>query len=78
MAVITGGNIVRGGVTIAGGRPRTFASNGAPVAGTTYAGTVVPGDLVYDTANGNLYEYTEPLVGTTATPTPTYTRVDTV
>lgn len=78
MAVITGGRIIRGGVTIEGGRPRTFASNGAPVAGTTYAGTVVPGDFVYDTANRNLYEYTEPLTGTPATPTPTFTRVDTV
>lgn len=78
MAVITGGNVIRNTTQVAGSRARLLPSEGAPVAGTTYAGRIVPGDLVVDVATRNIYEYTEPLTGTPATPTPTFTRIDTV
>jgi hypothetical protein len=78
MAVITGGNIIRNTTQIAGSKARLLPSEGAPVAGTTYAGQLTVGDLVVDVATRNVYEYTEPLTGTTPTPTPTFTRIDTV
>lgn len=72
MAVISGGNVISGGVVIEASKPRTFYGQGAPVAGTTYDGQIAIGDFYVDTDNGNLYEYTEPAA------TPTYTRIDTV
>lgn len=70
MAVIEGGNIITGN-QIPGSARRPYAVSGAPVAGTTLAGTVAVGDLVQDVDTGNVYEYTEP------TGTPTFTRIDT-
>lgn len=70
MAVIEGGNVITGG-TILPGTIRFLRGNGAPVAGTTYAGTVTVGDLYVDVTTNNVYEYTEPLG------TPTFTRIDT-
>lgn len=70
MAVIEGGNIITGN-QIEGSARRPFAITGAPVAGTTLAGTVAVGDFVQDVATGNLYEYTEPAA------VPTFTRIDT-
>ena len=72
MAVISGGNVITGGVVMPGTGPRIFRGTGAPVAGTTYAGQIKVGDLYTDVANNNVYEYTEP------TGTPTFTRIDTV
>lgn len=72
MAVITGGNIIRNTTQTPGSAPRLLPSNGAPVAGTTYAGLVVAGDLVVDQLTGDVYEYTEPA------DVATFTRVDTV
>lgn len=70
MAVISGGNVVP--ANPAGGeKPRTYYGQGAPTAGTTYDGVIQVGELYVDTANGNVYEYTEP--GST----PTFTRIDT-
>lgn len=71
MAVIAGGLVIR--ANPAGGeKPRTYYGHGAPVAGTTYAGVVQPGEFYVDVDTGNLYEYTEPAG------TPTWTRIDTV
>jgi hypothetical protein len=70
MAVITGGNIITGN-QIEGSVRRPFAGTGAPVDGTTLAGTIAVGDFYQDAANGNLYEYTEPA------DTPTFDRIDT-
>lgn len=72
MAVIEGGNIITGGVVMETTGPRTYKGTGAPTAGTTYDGSIEPGDLYIDVANDNVYEYTEP------TGTPTFTRIDTV
>jgi hypothetical protein len=72
VAVISGGNVITGGVVMPNTGPRIYRGIGAPVAGTTYAGKVAVGDLYVDDANNNVYEYTEP-VGT-----PTFTRIDTV
>lgn len=71
MAVIEGGNIIPDG-SAPGTKTRRYTVHGAPVAGTTLAGTVKVGDFVQDVDTGDLYEYTEP------TGTPTYTRIDTV
>lgn len=72
MAVITGGNIIKGGVTTEGTIARNHASNGVPA--TPIAGTVlahlVAGDLVTNTATGFVYEYT--------TGPEAFTRIDTV
>jgi hypothetical protein len=72
MAVISGGNVITGGVVMPNTGPRVLRGSGAPVAGTTYSGTVAAGDLYVDDANNNVYEYTAP------GGTPTYTRIDTV
>lgn len=72
MAVIEGGTVITGGVVMETTGPRTLVGNGAPVAGTTYAGQIAVGDLYVDVANNNVYEYTEPGA------TPTFTRIDTV
>lgn len=72
MAVIEGGNVVTGGVVMPGTGPRQLHGHGAPVAGTTYAGTIEVGDLYVDHDTDNVYEYTEPAS------TPTFTRIDTV
>lgn len=73
MAVIEGGNVIlNSDRRIEGSATRVYASNGAPVAGTTYDGIIQVGEFVQDVTNGNLYEYTEPAA------TPTFTRVDTV
>lgn len=72
MAVIEGGNVITGGVVMPQTGPRIYRGNGAPVAGTTYAGKVAVGDLYIDMLNGDVYEYTEPAA------VPTYTRRDTV
>lgn len=72
MAVIEGGNIITGGNVMPTTGPRTYKGNGAPVAGTTYAGKLTVGDLYIDVATNNVYEYTEPAA------VPTFTRVDTV
>ncbi|GEM_PF-3129247 len=72
MAVIEGGNVISGGVVMETTGPRIFSGNGAPTAGTTYAGQIQVGDLYVDKTTDNVYEYTEP-VGT-----PTFTRIDTV
>ena len=72
MAVISGGNVITGGVVMAGTGPRILRGHGAPVAGTTYAGKLTVGDLYLDVDNNNVYEYTEPAGA------PTFTRVDTV
>lgn len=71
MAVISGGNVITGGVVMPGTGPRIFHGTGAPVAGTTYLSRSV-GDLYVDDDNNNLYEYTEPAA------VPTWTRRDTV
>lgn len=71
MAVITGGNIIRGNQT-EGTVARPYPVAGAPVDGTTLDGTIAPGELVVDVDTGNVYEYTEP--GSE----PTFTRIDTV
>lgn len=72
MAVISGGNVITGGVVMENTGPRVLGGSGAPVAGTTYAGFLAAGDLYLDVANNNLYEYTEPAA------VPTFTRIDTV
>lgn len=71
MAVITGGNVIRGGVILVGSGPRKLHGTGAPT-GSTYSGVVAVGDLYIDQANDNVYEYTEPAA------VPTFTRIDTV
>lgn len=70
MAVISGGNVITGGVVMPGTGPRIFRGSGAPVAGTTYAGKLSAGDLYIDDANNNVYEFT--------TGPDAFTRVDTV
>lgn len=73
MAVIVGGNVIQqAGNQTPGSMTRRYATNGAPVAGTSYAGIIQPGEFVEDMDTGNLYEYTEPAG------TPTFTRVDAV
>jgi len=72
MAVISGGNVISGGVVMPETGARIFRGSGAPVAGTTYAGQISAGDLYMDMANNNVYEYTAPAG------TPTFTRIDTV
>lgn len=72
MAVISGGNVITGGVVMETTGPRILRGTGAPVAGTTYDGQLAVGDLYVDVANGNVYEYTEPGA------VETFTRVDTV
>lgn len=72
MAVISGGNVITGGVVMPGTGPRILRGTGAPVAATTYAGQRSIGDLYIDDANNNVYEYTEPAGA------PTFTRVDTI
>lgn len=73
MAVITGGNVIRNaGHQAEGTVTRVYPNHGAPVAGTTYAGIIQPGEFVENVDNGQLFEYTEPAG------TPTFTRVDTV
>ena len=72
MAVISGGNIITGGVVMPNTGPRILRGSGAPVDGTTYDGTIAVGDLYIDDANNNVYEYTEPA------DVPTFTRIDTV
>ncbi len=58
MAVISGGNVITGGVVMPGTGPRIFRGSGAPVAGTTYAGKLSAGDLYIDMDNNNVYEFT--------------------
>jgi hypothetical protein len=70
MAVISGGNVIHGGVVMESTGPRVLRGSGAPVAGTTYAGLLAAGDLYIDVANNNVYEYT---TGPAA-----FTRIDTV
>ena len=72
MAVISGGNVITGGVVMENTGPRILHGTGAPSAGTTYDGFISAGDLYVNVANGQVYEYTEP------DETPTYTRIDTV
>jgi hypothetical protein len=72
MAVISGGNVITGGVVMPQTGPRIYRGTGAPVAGTTYADQIEVGDLYIDDANNNVYEYTEPAA------VPTFTRIDTV
>lgn len=73
MAVIDGGNVIQNeGHQTEGSRTRRYPHNGAPTAGTTYAGIIQIGEFVEDVTTGDLYEYTEP------SGTPTYTRIDTV
>lgn len=72
MAVISGGNVITGGVVMPQSGPRILRGTGAPVAGSTYVGRRSAGDLYVDDANNNVYEYTEPAG------TPTFTRIDTV
>ena len=72
MPVISGGNVITGGVVMAGTGPRVLHGHGAPVAGTTYVGKLTVGDLYVDQDNNNVYEYTEPAA------VPTFTRRDTV
>lgn len=69
MAVIEGGNVITGGVTIEGSRPAYFSGSGAPTGGTTYDGQIAAGDLYIDADNGNVYEFTD---------VDTFTRIDTV
>lgn len=57
MAVITGGNVIRNTTQAPGTKPRMLSSVGAPVAGTTYAGQLVHGDLVVDVDTRNVYEH---------------------
>lgn len=57
MPVITGGNVIRNTTQIAGSRPRMLPTQGAPVAGTTYAGQLAHGDLVTDVDTRNVHEY---------------------
>lgn len=71
MPVIKDGIIVQDN-SAAGTKPRTLYGNGAPVAGTTYDGTIQVGQFYVDVDTGNLYEYTEPAA------VPTFTRIDTV
>lgn len=71
MAVIEGGQIITGRA-IEGSTSRRYAITGAPVAGTTLAGVIAPGEFVQDVTTEDLYEYTEPAGA------PTYTRIDTV
>lgn len=72
MAVIEGGNVITGGVTIEGAATRPYAHTGVPA--TPIASTVLAhlsaGDLVIDVDTGNIYEYT--------TGPEAFTRVDTV
>jgi hypothetical protein len=72
VGIIEGGNVITGGNVIPGSGPRVLRGHGAPVAGTTYAGTIGVGELYVDVDTEDLYEYTEP------DETPTYTRVDTI
>jgi hypothetical protein len=58
MAVISGGNVITGGVVMEGTGPRVLRGSGAPVAGTTYPGLFAAGDLYIDVANNNVYEFT--------------------
>jgi hypothetical protein len=58
MGVISGGNVITGGVVMPGTGPRIFRGSGAPVAGTTYAGLLSAGDLYVDVDNNNVYEFT--------------------
>lgn len=71
MAVIEGGTIITGGA-IEGSVSRRYAISGAPVAGTTLAGVIAPGEFVQDVTTEDLYEYTEP------SGVATFTRIDTV
>lgn len=72
MAVISGGNVITGGVVMPGTGPRIMRGHGAPT-GTTYNNiTRTVGDLYTDMDNGHVYEYTEPAA------VPTFTRIDTV
>lgn len=72
MAVISGGNVITGGVVMSQTGPRILRGSGAPVGGTTYVGFRTVGDLYIDDVNNNVYEYTEPGA------VPTFTRIDTV
>ena len=72
MAVISGGNVIRNTTQTPGSKTRIYTHSGAPVAGTTLAGVITPGQFVEDSATGDLYEYTEPAA------VPTFTRRDTV
>lgn len=72
MAVISGGNVITGGVVMPQTGPRILRGSGAPVAGTTYVGFRSVGDLYVDVDTSNVYEYTEPAA------VPTFTRIDTV
>lgn len=71
MAVIEEGNIIPDGSS-PGTKTRRYTISGAPVGGTTLAGTIQVGEFVQDVDTGDLYEYTEP------TGTPTFSRIDTV
>ena len=71
MAVISGGNVITGGVVMENTGPRILRGSGAPTE-TTYEGFISVGDLYVDVANGQVYEYTE------VEEEPTFTRIDTV
>ena len=70
MAIISGGNIIKGGLVAEGTVKRPYAVSGVPD-GSTLAGTIAVGDVVQNTLTGHLYEYTAP------GGTPTFTRIDT-
>jgi hypothetical protein len=72
VAIIEGGNIIHGGVVMPGTVTRRYGITGAPVAGTTLAGIIAPGEFVQDVDTKNLYEYSEP------SGVATFTRIDTV
>lgn len=57
MAVISGGNIIRNTTQTPGSKPRMLPWEGAPVAGTSYAGLLTHGDLVVDVVTKNVHEY---------------------
>lgn len=71
MGVIEGGNVITGGLVLPGTGPLIFRGSGAPVAGTTYVGHLTVGDLYFDVATNDVYEYTEPAA------VATWTRIDT-
>lgn len=54
MAVITGGNVIRGGKVIEGARGRQERVSGVPTDAS--AGTAALGSIAEDIVTGNLYE----------------------
>ena len=58
MPVISGGNVINGGVVMPGTGPRILRGSGAPVVATTYPTIRAAGDLYVDVDTDRVYEFT--------------------